>query len=451
MLVSRASPSPSSDPRLAAVSATFRSLGIFNYRVWFAGALVSNIGTWMQRTAQDWIVLTELTDHDAVAVGITMALQFVPQVVLLPWTGLVADRFNRRKLMLITQLSSALLCLVLALLVLTGTVQLWHVYVLATMLGVAAALDAPARQTFVAELVSERNLPNAVALNSASFHGARLAGPAVAGLLVAAFGAGLVFALNAITFGAVIAAILALRVSELRAAPRAKRSKGQLRAGFRYVRSRSDIVMILVIIFLVGTFGFNFTIFIATMSTVEFGRGAAEYGILSSVMAIGSVAGALLAARRERPRMRIVVAAAAGFGLACGAAAFAPTFEVFAVCLTLVGLSSITLMTSANAYVQTTTPALLRGRVMALYMAIFTGGTPIGAPLVGLVSNELGPRWALGVAAVAGIIAAAVAVGWLVRYRGVRVTYDRSVRLRLRVQAEVPPIDPAGEPTGSGG
>jgi MFS family permease len=204
--------------------------------------------------------------------------------------------------------------------------------------------------------------------------------------------------------------------------------------------------MILVIIFLLGTFGFNFAIFIATMSTVEFRRGAAEYGILSSVMAVGSLAGALLAARRDRPRMRVVVVAAGAFGLACTAAAFAPSFELFAVCLTLVGLSSITLMTSANAYVQTTTPPMLRGRVMALYMAIFTGGTPIGAPLVGAVSNELGPRWALGVAAVAGILAAAIAVVWLVRYRGVRVAYDRSAPLRLRLRSEPPPVDPSGEP-----
>ncbi|MFC0680170.1 MFS transporter [Lysobacter korlensis] len=424
----------------------FHSLRSFNYRLWFAGALVSNIGTWMQRTAQDWIVLTELTDHDAVAVGITMALQFVPQLLLLPWTGVIADTFNRRKLMLATQLSSAVLCLVLALLVLTGTVELWHVYVLATLLGVSAALDAPARQTFVAELVSDSKLPNAVALNSASFHGARLAGPAVAGLLIAFVGAGWVFAINGLTYGAVIAAILFMRVVELRAAPRAKRAKGQLRAGFRYVRSRSDIVVVLVMIFLMGTFGFNFAIFIATMSTVEFGRGAAEYGILSSVMAVGSLAGALLAARRERPRMRILVAAAAGFGFACTAAAFAPSFELFGLALTLVGVTSITLMTSANAYVQTTTPAMLRGRVMALYMAIFTGGTPIGAPLVGAVSNGLGPRWAIGVAAAAGIVAAAVAVVWVVRYRGVRVAYDRSARLRLRLRYQPPPRDPSGEP-----
>ena len=428
------------------MSATFRSLRSFNYRLWFAGALVSNIGTWMQRTAQDWIVLTELTDHDAVAVGITMALQFVPQLLLLPWTGLIADRFNRRKLMLATQISSALLCLVLALLVLSGTVELWHVYVLATLLGVAAALDAPARQTFVAELVSDANLPNAVALNSASFHGARLLGPAVAGLLVAFVGAGWVFGLNGITYGAVIAAILFMRVGELRAAPRVKSAKGQLRAGFRYVRSRSDIVVVLVMIFLMGTFGFNFAIFIATMSTVEFGRGAAEYGILSSVMAVGSLAGALLAAGRDRPRMRILVLAAAGFGLACIAAAVAPSFELFAASLTLVGLSSITLMTSANAYVQTTTPTMLRGRVMALYMAIFTGGTPIGAPLVGAISNELGPRWALGVAAAAGIVAASVAVVWVIRYRGVRIRYDRSARLRLRLRYQSPGIDPTGEP-----
>ena len=415
----------------------FRSFSSVNYRFWFAGAIVSNVGTWMQRTAQDWIVLTELTDHDAIAVGITMALQFAPQLVLSPWTGLIADRVDRRKLLALTQTASALLALLLGVLVLTGVAHLFHVYALALLLGVAAALDAPARQTFVAELVTDRDLPNAVALNSASFNGARLIGPAVAGVLIALVGSGWVFIINAVSYAAVLGSLAALRSDSMRPMPRAPREKGQIRAGFAYVRSRPDVVTILVMVFLVGTFGLNFAIFTSTMATVEFGRGATEFGLLSSIMAVGSVAGALLAARRDRPRMRMVMLAAAGFGATCTLSAFMPTYETFAASLALIGLCSLTMMTSANAYVQSTTSPALRGRVMALYMAIFMGGTPIGAPLVGAIANAFGPRWALGVAAASGFVAAAVCLGWLARHHEVRwreVGHPRRLVQRLRAR-----------------
>ena len=411
----------------------FRSLGVFNYRLWFAGALVSNIGTWMQRTAQDWIVLTELTDHDAAALGVTMALQFGPQLVLMPITGLIADRFDRRRLLMLTQLLLGMLGLGLGLIVVLGVAELWHVYLFALGLGVVAAIDAPARQAFVSELVAEKDLTNAVGLNSLSFHSARLVGPAVAGILVALIGAGWVFLLNAVTFAAVFFSLAGMRKDELRAAPRAPRARGQIRDGFRYVLGRPDIVVTLVMVFLVGCFGFNFPIFISTMATIEFGKGAGEFGLLSSLMAVGAVAGSLIAARRERPRLRIVTLAALGFGLASLTAALMPSYWSFAASLVLVGLSSLTMMTSANAYVQTTTEPSMRGRVMALYLAIFMGGTPLGAPLVGWVSNLWGPRWGLGVAAASGIIAAAVAVWWLVRHRGMRMRYYRAERPRLRV------------------
>ena len=412
----------------------FRSLSGLNYRIWFAGALVSNIGTWMQRTAQDWIVLTELTDHNATAVGIVMALQFGPQLLLMPWSGLIADRFNRRRLLIGTQTLMGLLALGLGVITVTGVVQLWHVYLFALALGVVAAIDAPARQTFVSELVTDDNLSNAVALNSASFNGARLIGPAAAGLLTVAVGAGWVFLINAVTFAVTVFAMFMLRKNRLREQPRASRERGQLVAGFRYVWRRPDIVVVLITVFLVGTFGFNFAVFTATMATVEFGMGAGEFGLLSSIMAIGSVAGALMSARRSRPRLRLVVGGAAAFGIACGVAALMPSYATFAVSLALIGLASLTLMTTANAYVQTTTEPAMRGRVMALYMAIFAGGTPLGAPLVGWIADQYGPRWALGVAALSGILAAAAVLFWMVKYRRLRVRYRHRSTPRLLVR-----------------
>ncbi|TFD76845.1 MFS transporter [Cryobacterium sp. Sr8] len=416
------------------MSAMFRSLGGVNYRIWFAGALVSNIGTWMQRTAQDWIVLTELTDHNATAVGIVMALQFGPQLLLMPWSGLIADRFNRRRLLILTQTLMAMLALGLGIITVTGVVELWHVYLFALALGVVAAIDAPARQTFVSELVTDDNLSNAVALNSASFNGARLIGPAAAGLLTVAVGAGWVFLINALTFAVTVLAMMLLRREKLRAQPKASRERGQLVAGFHYVWRRPDIVVVLITVFLVGTFGFNFAIFTATMATVEFGMGAGEFGLLSSIMAIGSVAGALLSAHRSRPRLRLVVVGAATFGIACGIAALMPTYAAFAIALALVGFSAITLMTTANAYVQTTTTPAMRGRVMALYMAIFAGGTPLGAPLVGWVTDQYGPRWGLGVAALSGILAAAAVLFWMIKYRRLRVRFRPRGTPRLLVR-----------------
>ncbi len=399
----------------------FRSLSGYNYRVWSSGAIVSNVGTWMQRTAQDWVVLTQLTHHDAAAVGIVMALQFGPQLLLLPISGLVADRINQRHLLMATQATMGFLGLALGILTVTGTVQLWQVYVFAFLLGCAAAFDAPARQTFVSQLVGGKNLSNAVALNSASFSLARMIGPAVAGLLTAAVGAGWVFLINAVSFAAVLISLKFLRVSELNSVPKVARKRGNLVEGFRYVKSRPDIMVVLIMVFLIGTFGLNFPIFISTMSTTLFHKGAAEFGILSSVMAVGSVVGALLSARREKPRLRFLFVATAVFAVGCGFAAIAPSYWLFGAALVITGLASQTLMTTANGSVQLSTPQALRGRVMAIYMAIFMGGTPIGAPIVGWVANEFGPRWAIGVAAAAGILATMVGVYWLVHFTNVRV------------------------------
>ncbi|MFF0944271.1 MFS transporter [Kocuria sp. CPCC 205300] len=392
----------------------FRSFRFRNYRVWFLGALVSNIGTWMQRTAQSWLVFDELSDHDATAMGVVTALQFLPQLFLAPWAGVLADRMDRRRLLLWTQTAMAALAAGLGVAVLSGVASLGLVYAFALALGVASTLDGPVRQTFVSEMVDDDYLSNAVALNSTSFNAARMIGPAAAGVLVASIGSGWVFLLNTLTFGAMLAAILAIRTEELRGMPRSGRGRGQIREGLAYVGSRPDIVAVLVTIFLIGTFGLNFAVFLAAMAGPEFGRGSETFGALNSVLAVGTVAGALLSARRRRARLRYVYGGSAVFALSCLGAATAPTLPVFALWLVPCGLSSLTIMTTANAYVQSTTSPVMRGRVMSLYMAIFMGGTPVGAPVVGWITDALGPRWGMGVAVAAGVGGALVgAVFWL--------------------------------------
>ncbi|MCM3689276.1 MFS transporter [Kocuria rosea] len=398
----------------------FRSFRFRNYRVWFLGALVSNIGTWMQRTAQSWLVFDELTDHDATAMGVVTALQFLPQLFLAPYAGVLADRLDRRRLLLWTQAGMAVLAAALGVLVLSGAATLWLVYALALSLGVVSTLDAPVRQTFVSEMVDDVYLSNAVALNSTSFNAARMIGPAVAGLLVASVGSGWVFLLNTLTFGAMIAAILAIRPGELRRLPRSGRGRGQIREGIAYVVHRPDILAVMVTIFLIGTFGLNFAVFLAAMAGPVFGQGSEVFGVLNSVLAVGTVAGALLSARRRRARLRYVYGGSAVFGLACLGAATAPSLPLFALWLVPCGLSSLTIMTTANAYVQTTTSPVMRGRVMSLYMAIFMGGTPVGAPVVGWITDALGARWGMGVAVAAGVAGAAVGLVFWLRVRAAR-------------------------------
>ncbi|HWH26435.1 MAG TPA: MFS transporter [Pseudolysinimonas sp.] len=416
------------------MSATFRSFAVVNYRFWFAGALVSNVGTWMQRIAQDWVVLTQLTDDDATAVGVTMALQFGPQLVLLPITGLVADRMDRRKLMMITQITMGILAAGMAAVTLTGVVTLWMLFAFALALGIAAAFDAPARQAFVSELVPAPLLSNAVALNSASFNVARLLGPAVAGLLIAGAGAGWVFVINTLTFGAVLLSLALLRSDAFTSFTRPPRQKGQLAGGVRYVFTRPDILLVLAMIALLGTFAFNFPIFISAMARLEFRSDAAEFGVLSSVIAIGSVTGALLSARRERPRLRTMTLAAFGFGASIATAALMPNALTFGVVLVLVGFSALTVMTTANAYVQTTVAPEVRGRVMALYMAIFMGGTPLGAPLMGWIADTFGARWALGAGAASAFVATGVAALYYVRTRQLRLGWDSDRRWPVTVR-----------------
>ncbi len=394
---------------------TFRALRTRNYRIWAAGAAVSNIGTWMQRTAQDWLVLTQLTHHDAKAVGIVMGLQFGPQLLLMPWSGYAADSLDRRRLLLATQATMGALALALAGLTLTGLVRLWQVDVFAFLFGCAAALDAPARQTFVAELVGERDLGNAVALNSTSFNAARMIGPAVAGGLIAAVGTGWAFLINALSFGAVLVSLWRLRPETLFPTIRATRAPGRLAEGFRYVRGRPDLMATLLMLFLIGTFGLNFPIFISTMAVTVFHAGASTYGLLASTMAVGTLAGALLAAGRARPRFEILLGASATFGVGCGLAAVAPNTLLFGAALVVIGAAALSVTNTSNTLMQLTTEPAMRGRVMALRLAVALGCTPLGAPIVGWVADTFGPRWALAVGAAAGLAAALVAVLHLAR------------------------------------
>jgi MFS family permease len=403
------------------MNSMFRALKVFNYRLWVTGALVSNIGTWMQRVAQDWLVLTILTHNSGTAAGITTGLQFLPIVFLGPFAGLLGDRVNKRKLLLCTQTAMGLCALVLGLLVVTRTVELWHVYVLAFLLGVASAFDAPSRQAFVSEVVAKEDVPNAVALNSASFNLARLAGPGVAGLVIALFGTGPAFLINAASFAAVIFSLWRMRVSELQPVVRVPRGKGQIREGFRYIRQRPDLMMIMGLVFMVGTFGMNFQITNALMATTIFHLGPGEYGLLGSVMAVGTLAAALLAARRKKMRMLYIVGGALAFGVTVAVAAFMPSYALYALALVPVGLASLTFMNACNTTVQLTTDSAMRGRVLAVYMVVLQGGTPIGAPLVGWIATAFGARWSLWIGAVVAIASGLVALVMMNRRNHVRL------------------------------
>jgi MFS family permease len=392
------------------VTGTFRSLRGFNYRVWAAGALVSNVGTWMQRTAQDWLVLTELTHRNATAVGIVMALQFGPMLLLLPLTGYAADHLDRRKLLVITQATMGALALGLGVLTLTGLVQLWHVYLFAFLLGCVTAFDSPARQTFVSELVGEEDLSNAVGLNTTSFNAGRMIGPAVAGVLIASVGTGWVFLINAVSFAAVLGSLKILRVDELHLKLKAHRSRSSFIDGFRYVAKRPDLKALLLMLFLIGTFGLNFPIFISTMAVGVFHTDARGFGLLSSIMAIGTLSGALLAAGRNQQQFTTLLVGAAIFGLGCSLAAIAPNYWLFACALVVIGVAALTVTNTSNSLMQISTEPAMRGRVMALRLGIALGGTPIGAPIVGWVANHCGPRWALGIGATSGFAAAVTGV-----------------------------------------
>ncbi len=428
------------------MSPTFHSLGIRNYRVYASGAIVSNVGTWMGRVAQDWLVLTVLTDHSSIALGIVTGLQFLPFLLLAPFAGALVDRLPKRQLLFATQTALLVTALLLAVLTATGVVQLWHVYVLALLQGIATAVDNPARQTFVSEMVDVDHLSNAVALNSASFNLGRLVGPGVAGLVIAWFGIAPALFINSATFLFVLLALLRLRASELTPSPRA-RGKGQIREGLRYVRGRPDLILVMFLVFVLGTFGMNFQLTMALMATKVFDKGPGEYGLLGSIMAVGSLTAALLSARRAKPRLRVLLVALVGFTVSTALLAVAPSYVLFAALLVPTGLFALTALTTANAMVQISVDPIMRGRVMALYMAIFMGGTPVGAPVIGWVGDVWGPRWTIAIGTIAvGLSLVAVAV-WVSRRQDVAVSFQPRRRpwVRVRVRPPVPVDAPVAE------
>ncbi len=407
------------------MSPTFRSLSNRNYRLYASGAVVSNVGTWMQRVAQDWLVL-QLTGFSGTALGVTTGLQFLPILLLSPYAGLIADRFPKRRLLQVTQLMLALPALLLGLLAVTGVAQSWHVYVLAFVFGIGSAFDAPARQSFVSEIVGPEDLTNAVGLNSASFNLARMIGPALAGLLIAVLGSGVpatgaVIIVNAVSYGAVILSLQRMREEDLNPAKPTVRHKGMIRDGVRYTLARPDLMLVLTIVFFAGTFGLNFQLTSALMSTEVFHKGAGEYGLLGTTLAVGSLAGALLAARRVRIRYRLVVLASVVFGLAEIVAGLLPSYAAFAIWTPVIGIASLTMITSANATFQMSVAPAMRGRVMALYMMVFMGGTPIGSPIVGWVGETFGARWTLLGGGAVTVLGTVLAVVVFVRATGLRV------------------------------
>lgn len=384
------------------MSPTFRALKIRNYRLYATGGVISNVGTWVQRVAQDWLILVLHHGDQAqasIALGVTTGLQFLPVLLLSPYAGLIADRMSKRTLLQFTQVWMAVWSGALALLAITGSAQPWMVYVVAFGFGVGAAFDAPARQAFVSEMVDADTLTNAVGLNSASFNLARVIGPALAGLLIAGLGSGQqatgwVIALNAISYVPVVIALRAMRPAELTAIPRAPRGRGMIRDGFRYVRNQPALLLILITGGFAGCFGLNFQMTSALMATQVYGKGPGEYGILGSTIAIGSLSGALLGARRSsKPRPRLVVLSGATFGVLLIIAGTMPSYLLFACFSPLLGLAALTMLNAANTSIQLSTEPAMRGRVMALYMMIVMGSTPIGSPIIGWIGGAWGPRW----------------------------------------------------------
>jgi MFS family permease len=421
------------------VSAMFSSLAIRNYRIYAMGALVSNAGTWMGRVAQDWVVLTELTDNDARALGIVTGLQFLPMLLLAPIGGAVSDRFPKRRVMFVTQSVMAVTAVLMGVLVTTGVMELWHMYLLALLQGSAAAIDSPARQSFVSEMVPADRIPNAVGLNSASFHGGRLIGPAIAGLLIAAVGTGPTFFVNAATFVAVLIALWAMNPRELTPSPRAT-GKGRIREGIAYVRHRPDIILIMVLVFVHGTFGMNFQMTNALMATETFHRGVTDYGILGSVMAIGSLSGALLAAGRAKPRLRYLLGAMAMFSACTLVLGLAPNFTVYLVALIPTGLAALTVMVTANSMIQLSVDAAVRGRVMALYMAVFMGGTPVGSPVIGWIGETFGARWTILIATLTCGVAVVGATLYVMRTDNIHVRLRRDPRRLVLLREPMEPM-----------
>ena len=405
------------------VDGNWRSFRHRNYRILFPANTISNIGSWAQRVAQDWLIL-ELT-HSGTYLGIVTAIQFTPVLFFSLHGGALADRFNKRKLLMGTNALGAFSALALGTLVMTHHIKLWHVFALAAVLGISTAVDAPVRQAFASEIVGHDDLPNAVSLNSANFNAGRLVGPAISGLLIAAFGTGPSFIVNGVSYLFAIGALIAMREDEFFQSDRPK-TMTNVREGLRYALARPDIYVVMLMVFFLGTFGLNFQIFNALMATKEFGKGPASYGLLGTFVAIGSFSGAIASARLERFRKtRFVILAGGAFAIAIIVLSFMPNYTAYAIFLPICGVTALTTMITANSIVQVNSDPAIRGRVMGIYLLIFMGGTPLGSPLIGVMAEVIGIR--LTMAACGLITLSATTIIWLKYRNRVDVPADISV------------------------
>jgi MFS family permease len=407
---------------------TFQSLTIRNYRLFATGQLVKLIGVWMMFIAQDWLVL-QLSGNSATAVGIVVALQFTPVLLLTLFGGVLADRYDKRKLLLVANTAFAALAVFMALLVLTGVVQLWHVFVLAAAMGTANAIETPARQAFVSELVGTTLLPNALSLNASVFNSARIVGPATAGVAIAVIGLGPTFLLATMMAVSPIVSLARMRPTELHRDLRTRAERGRTRVvdGLRHVWQRPDLVLAMSLVAAVGFAGFNYQVTLPVLSKVVFETGAASFGLLAAALATGSLAGALAGSwRRAQPSAHVVISSAVAFGAFSMAVGFSTPYWLVATLLLPTGFFAIFFAQAANQRVQLGCDASFRGRVMALYVLVFLGTTPLGALAVGWLSEQFSAATAIWLGGLVSLLAGAVALGWQLRRHG------EQLRLRLR-------------------
>jgi MFS family permease len=402
----------------------WRSFRHRNYRILFPANAASNIGTWAQRVAQDWLVL-QLTDNSGIYLGLVTAVQFAPVLLFSLQGGALADRINKRKLLVFTNLIGALSSLGLGLLVVAGHVQVWHVFFFALTLGISSALDAPIRQSFTSEIVGHSDIANAVSLNSANFNAGRLVGPALSGLLIARFDTGPSFLINSFTYLFVILALLRMRESDFFIQEK-KVTQGTVREGLDYALARPDLYVVMLVVFFVATFGLNMQIFNALMATKEFGKGPASYGLLGTYVAIGSLTGALISARLERFRRTLfVIKGGAIFSLAITLLAIAPTYTWYSLWLPICGFSALITLITANSLIQVNSDPSIRGRVSGIYLLIFMGGTPFGSPLIGWLVEVIGVRETI---ALCGLISLGACLTiWAIFHNKVNLPHDISV------------------------
>lgn len=387
---------------------TFRALRHRDFRLWIIGLLLSSIGTWMQITAQDWTVLTILTDEDASSLALVIALQTVPQLLLLPVAGYVTDRFSRRRVLAVTQVWMACAAVILGVLVLTGIAQYWHVCLMAATLGIAQAFDAPARQTFVVDLLPPSGLSNGIALGGATFNLARLIGPAIAGVLIGQVGPGWIFLANGLSFSAMLIALSLMRLESARPRPRPESGLKSMLSGISYVAGHRDIRILVLLVFLVlGCVGAAMNLLVISTATTVFDVDAEAFGLLTSIMAVGSVAGALFVAGRREPKIWLLLSSITVIGLSLCVASAMPTFVAFACIMPVLGFGLISALATCNAAVQMRTDPALRGRVMGVYIAAWMAGSPVGALVFGGIVDGAGARTALAAAGGVSLVAAA--------------------------------------------